>query len=224
MLDPRNIYRSKRKTLAIFVDPNGVLIAKAPLKLPEHKIFEFVKTKENWIRNAQRKIAENSYINHSVVRYNSFMLMGKELMPVIHHKAKKISHSGEVLVIPSSIQPEKILRRVEKYLREQAHIVLNERAQYFANSLKMEASSIGVNNNKTRWGSCDTKRRINLNWRSVMLPPNLFDYIVVHEFCHLLEFNHTKQFWAIVETILPDWRVLRKHLKQMNWILSLFRK
>ena len=224
MLDPRNIYRSRRKTLAIFVDPNGTLIVKAPLRLPDSEIFKFVKLKHDWIITRQRKIAENSFINRSVVSYNTFLFMGCELVPVITGKAKSISRAEGSLIIPASYAPDKLLRRVEKYFRTNAQVILTERAQYFANRLKLDVSAIGINNNKTRWGSCDTKRRINLNWRAVMLPPTLFDYIVVHEFCHLLEFNHTKNFWAIVETILPNWRTLRKNLKQMNWILSLFRK
>ena len=224
MLDPRNIYRSKRKTLAIFIDSHGALIVKAPMRLPDHKIFEFVKSKQDWITARQRKIAENSYINRSVVSYNSFLFMGRELVPVISQKAKAISRADGSLIIPASYTPEKILKKVEKYLKDSAKIILSERAHYFANRLKLTPADIGTNNNKTRWGSCDTKRRINLNWRAVMLSPNLFDYIVVHEFCHLLEFNHTKNFWAIVQTILPDWRILRKHLKQMNWLLALFRK
>jgi len=83
---------------------------------------------------------------------------------------------------------------------------------------------IKSNNNQTSWGVCGRGGAIAVNWRAVMLPPALLDYIVVHEFCHMLEFNHSKQFWAIVESILPNWRELRKHLKHMNWLLGLFRK
>jgi len=224
MLDPQNIYRSKRKTLAIFIDPNGTLIVKAPLKLADHKIYEFVKSKRDWIAARQQKIAENSYINRSVVSYNTFMFMGRELVPVISTKVREITRADGSLVIPATIKPEKLLKRVEKYLKTHATQILHERTTYFAHRLKLDISAVGINNNKTRWGSCDTKRRIFVNWRAVMLPPNLFDYIVIHEFCHLLEFNHTPAFWALVETILPDWRTQRKYLKQMNWILALFRK
>jgi len=79
-------------------------------------------------------------------------------------------------------------------------------------------------NNKTRWGICSKDGKIALNWRVVMLPPRLIDYIMVHEFCHLLEFNHSKHFWQIVESILPNWKELRKHLKQLGWLLELFRE
>jgi hypothetical protein len=224
MLDPRNIYRSKRKTLALFVDLHGNLIVKAPERLPEGKIFDFVKSKQDWIAARQHQIRQNSYINRNVTTYNSFLFLGQELVPVISQKAKQITMQDGVLLIPARFSGEQVLKKVEKWMKTQADIILSERVKYFANRLKLQPSAIAINNNKTRWGSCDTRRKICLNWRAVMLPPNLFDYIVVHEFCHMLEFNHTKNFWAVVETILPDWRVLRKHLKQMNWLLMLFRK
>ena len=224
MLDPRNIYRSKRKTLALFVDLHGNLIVKAPMRLPEGKIFDFVKSKRNWILARQQQIKQNSYINRNVITHNSFLMLGQETVPMFSQKTKQIIRQDGVLLIPAKFSGEQVLKKVEKWFRQQAEIILTERVRYFSNRLNMQPSAVAINNNKTRWGSCDTRRKINLNWRAVMLPPNLFDYIVVHEFCHMLEFNHTKNFWAIVETILPDWRILRKHLKQMNWILMLFRK
>jgi len=224
MLDPRNIYRSKRKTLALFVDLHGNLIVKAPERLPDSKIFDFVKSKQDWIATRQHQLKQNSYINRNVASQNSYLFMGQELVPVISQRIKQISRQDGVLLIPAKFQSDKVVSKIEKWFKAQAEIILNERVRYFAARLNMQPSEVAINNNKTRWGSCDTKRRINLNWRAVCLAPNLFDYIVVHEFCHLLEFNHTKNFWTIVQTILPDWRVLRKHLKQMNWVLMLFRK
>jgi predicted metal-dependent hydrolase len=224
MLDPRNIYRSKRRTLALFVDLHGNLIVKAPERLHESKIFEFVKSKQDWIAARQHQIKQNSYMNRNVVSYNSYLYMGQELVPVISSQVKQVALGSGVLLIPAKFQSDIVHKKIEKWYRAQAEVILNDRVRYFAGRLNMQPSEVDINNNKTRWGSCDTKRRINLNWRAVCLPPNLFDYIDVHEFCHLLEFNHTKNFWTIVETILPDWRVLRKHLKQMNWVLMLFRK
>jgi hypothetical protein len=224
MLDPANIFRSKRKSLALYIDPNGVLIVKSPLKLPDAKIYEFVKSKEAWIRTRQKQIAQNSYISKNVVSYNTFLYLGRELTPVLCNKAKEISLTTDAIIIPAKWGSNEILlRRVEKFLKITATNILTQRAQYFQTRLNLIAASIATNNNKTRWGVCDTKRRIQLNWRAVMLPPNLFDYIIVHEYCHLLEFNHTKNFWRLVEAILPDWRTLRKHLKQMGWLLQLFR-
>ena len=223
MLDPRNIHRSKRRTLSLYIAPTGELIVKAPLKLTDAKIFDFVRTKQDWITMRQRQIMQNSCINRNVVAYNTFYYLGQELTPVISNSVKVITKSDNMLLVPAKTDQSLILRRVEKFLRERAKEVIDERARYFGTRLNLSAAEIKTNNNKTRWGVCDTKTRIAINWRAVMLSPALLDYIIVHEFCHLLEFNHTKNFWAIIETILPNWRAVRKNLKNMNWLLDLFR-
>jgi len=226
MLHPSNIIRSKRKTLALYVDPNGELIVKAPMRLSEARIFAFVKTKEEWIRTQQERIARNSYINRSVVSYNTFYFLGQEITPVTATKVKKITLNGGILYIPTKLTEKgsvPVTKKVEKWLKAQAKIIAQERAIYFSGRLRLNHTEIKVNNNKTRWGVCSKDGKIAINWRAVMLEPRLFDYIMVHEFCHLLEFNHSKQFWHLVEAVLPNWRALRKDLKKMNWLLSLFR-
>ena len=223
MLNPANIYRSKRRTLSLYIDPNGELIVKAPLNLSERKIFDFVKEKQDWIRARQAQIMKNSYINRDVVSYNMFLYLGRELIPVISADTREIIKSDGSLLIPAKLDQFKILKKVEKWLRACAQSVIRDRADYFSQVLKLAANSIGTNNNKTRWGSCSRDGNIAINWRAIMLKPELLDYIIVHEFCHLLEFNHTKNFWSVVQTILPGWRSLRTQLKQMNWILQLFR-
>jgi len=226
MLNPANIIRSKRKTLALYIDPMGQLIVKAPTKLSNEKIFAFIKSKEAWIKRRQAQATQNSYINKSVLTYQSFYFLGQELTPIISSGAKQITKSDNALIIPEkfvALGQDKTLRKIKKWLETSAKSIIEQRADYFSQRLKLPKGQFSINNNKTRWGTCDKQGNITLNWRAVMLPANLLDYIVVHEFCHILEFNHSKQFWQIVETILPDWRVTRRHLKQMNWILTLFR-
>jgi len=226
MLHPQNIFRSKRKVLSLYVDPRGQLIVRAPLGMSDKRIFDFVKSKEEWIANRRRQIMQNSYLNQNVLTYQTFYFLGEELTPVVSNSAKVITKSGNVLLLPQKIVSQgvdKTQKKIKKWMMENAKIIIEQRATYFSQRLKLRHASISINNNKTRWGVCDKQGNIILNWRTVMLPANLLDYILVHEFCHLLEFNHSKQFWAVVESILPDWKATRRHLKQLNWILTLFR-
>jgi predicted metal-dependent hydrolase len=158
-----------------------------------------------------------------VINYNSYFYLGQELTPIISSSAKDFSIDNGVLYIPAKIQGDKIFKKIEKWFKANALEVVNDRADYFRSLLRLSPEEISVNNNKTRWGVCDNKNCISINWRVIFLPPNLLDYIIVHEFCHLLEFNHTKNFWAIVQTIIPDWRAVRLHLKHLNYLLMLFR-
>ena len=191
--------------------------------MPDRKIFDFIKSKGDWIRARQSAVLKNSHINPNVASYNTFYFLGQELVPVINDKVKRIERKDNALMIPSKLESDKVLKKVEKYLKDHAKAIIGERCEYFSSALKLRYSNIAINNNKTRWGSCSKSGELAINWRAVMLKPKLLDYIIVHEFCHLLEFNHTKNFWAIVQTILPNWKTLRIELKQMAWLLQLFR-
>ena len=223
MLNPKNIFRSSRRTLSVYVDPSGELIVKAPQSMSDRKIFDFIKSKEDWIAARQAAVLSNKFINRSVSNYNSFYFLGNELVPVINSSCRQITRQDNTLLIPTKFDSEKILTKIQKYLKENALQIVQERCAYFSQILKLSYKTSSVNNNKTRWGSCSRTGDIAINWRAVMLKPNILDYIVVHEFCHLLEFNHTKNFWTIVQTILPNWRALRLELKHMSWLLQLFR-
>lgn len=223
MVNPANIHKSNRSTLSIYIDPTGNLVVKAPKNMPDRKIFDFIKSKGDWIRERQAAVLKNSHINRNVASYNTFLFLGKELVPVINDQSKHIERKDLALMIPAKLENDKVLKKIEKYLKDHAKAIVQERCEYFSQALKLNYTSATVNNNKTRWGSCTSKGEIALNWRAIMLKPSLLDYIIVHEFCHLLEFNHTKNFWTIVQTILPEWRKLRLELKHMAWILQLFR-
>ena len=224
MLDPRNIIRTNKRTLSLMVNANGELIVKAPYNYPDHKIFAFIKEKEDWIIKKQNAIRSNSYINPNVVNYTVFLFLGKELTPLIANDVKEILISDNKLLIPTRIPNDKILGKIEKWYRKVAAEVLVERVQYWAQKLRLRPNEITTNNNKTRWGVCDNHANIAINWRAIFLPPNLLDYIVVHELCHLLEFNHTQAFWNVVGNVIPDYQILRKHLKCLNYLILLFRK
>ena len=88
------------------------------------------------------------------------------------------------------------------------------RAAYFADRLGVDFGTITIREQKTRWGSCSSAGNLNFNWKLVLLPPELLDYVVVHELAHRLEMNHSPRFWAIVGSVLPDYKRLRKRLKE----------
>lgn len=224
MLDPRNIIRTNKRTLSLLVNAKGELIVRAPYNFPEHKIFEFIKEKQDWIIKKQNAVRANSYINQNVVNYNVFLFLGQELTPVISSEVKEFYMEDGRLLIPAKIPSDRILPRLERWYRKVAEGVIVDRVNYLAQKLRLRPKQVGINNNKTRWGVCDVNGNIAINWRAIFLPPNLLDYIVVHELCHLLEFNHTKAFWAIVGNVIPDYQSVRKHLKCLNYLILLFRK
>jgi len=88
------------------------------------------------------------------------------------------------------------------------------RIEHFNKIYNFKFDKINIKNQKTRWGSCSKKGNLNFNYRVVLIGERLADYIIVHELCHLKEFNHGKKFWNLVEKTIPDYLKIKKELKK----------
>ncbi|MBO0562170.1 M48 family peptidase, partial [Clostridium botulinum] len=130
-----------------------------------------------------------------------------------------------IIYINSGILKDKreaiIKDNLEKFYKEQAINVLKERTDYYSNILKVAPKNIVIKNQKTLWGSCSSKGNINYNYKIVMAPLEILDYIVVHELCHLVHMNHSKDFWDLVEIVIPDWKKRRNWLKENGYKLKI---
>lgn len=100
--------------------------------------------------------------------------------------------------------------------KEVALALAHERIEYFNETYKFDFNKVSIKNQKTRWGSCSSKRNINFNYKIALLPTRLTDYIIVHELCHLGEFNHSRKFWELVALTIPNHTELRKELKRVG--------
>lgn len=97
--------------------------------------------------------------------------------------------------------------------KEAARTLVHERLVQFNAHYNFEYRTVSIKNQRSKWGSCSSKKNLNFNYQIAHLPPHLADYVVVHELCHLAELNHSKKFWELVATVLPNWRALRAELK-----------
>lgn len=93
--------------------------------------------------------------------------------------------------------------------------LIPERVEYFAGLMGVSYGRITIREQKTRWGSCSCKGNLNFNWKLMLMPPEILDYVVVHELAHRKEMNHSRDFWKIVEQVLPDYQERRKRLREL---------
>lgn len=103
-----------------------------------------------------------------------------------------------------------------KARKESARKIIQERLEFFNRYYNFEYNRVSVKNQKSCWGSCSRKGNLNFNYKVSDLPEDLRDYIIVHELCHIEELNHSKKFWELVEKVMPDYKVLRRNLKNKN--------
>lgn len=104
-------------------------------------------------------------------------------------------------------------RVLERALQERARALFGERLAHYAPLLGVDPPRLSLSAARTRWGSCSARTGIRLNWRLLHLPLPVVDYVVVHELAHLREMNHSPAFWAVVESLCPNWRDLRRELR-----------
>lgn len=109
-------------------------------------------------------------------------------------------------------QPPLTMDEVRK-LADAALQVIPQRVAYFAPKVGVTVGRITIRNQKTKWGSCSSKGNLNFNCLLMLAPPEVLDYVVVHELCHRREMNHSPRFWAEVERVLPDYAVRKQWLK-----------
>jgi predicted metal-dependent hydrolase len=116
-----------------------------------------------------------------------------------------------------SKRPKKLLAHYSvkdfKENKERAYNLVDARIAHFNKFYKYEIERVTIRNQKSRWGSCSRRRALNFNYKIVFLPPELADYIVVHELCHLKEMNHSRNFWALVAQQIPDYKNCRSRIK-----------
>lgn len=214
---------SSRKSIKIEVSSLGEVIVYAPRNIDRNSIEKFISSKEDWINRNRENILKHIQLNQDIINYKKILLLG-DAINIVEENIKSPELKEGSLYIKFGIDYRKNIIKLEKFIKQYATEIIEERLNYFANFMQLEPNSIKFSNAKKRWGSCDSNGNILLNWRIIMLPPNLIDYIIVHELSHLIEMNHSYDFWIIVSSIIPDWKERRQILKDSNFILSLFRE
>ncbi len=113
-------------------------------------------------------------------------------------------------------QPKSLTPAQRDELADRALAYIPDRVLHFAVPMKLKFGRITIRNQKTRWGSCSSKGNLNFNCQLMRMPPEVIDYVVVHELCHLKQMNHSKAFWSEVEKVMPDYKMQQAYLKKQR--------
>lgn len=113
------------------------------------------------------------------------------------------------------------LQTLDRRYRNTARQLFTSRVAFYHALTGGTYTSIAIRDQRTRWGSCSSRGTLSFNYRLVFAPPRVLDYVVVHELCHLTHMNHSRDFWDMVERIMPDYKVHRRWLKEHGQELSL---
>ncbi|MBP3581290.1 MAG: M48 family metallopeptidase [Clostridia bacterium] len=223
MIVPDLIERSKRKTLSLSVMKDGAIIVKAPLSMQESVINKFIEEKQNWIKEKLAIVNKTNNKFEDVIKYKSFLLYGNKYSLVLGDVKKIETNDNFQIVMPRNIEQDKVLKQLKAWYKKVAKKILQDRLKFVEERIRLKSNSMRINDSKGRWGSCNTRGVISFNWRVILLPPQIIDYVIVHELCHLVEMNHSKKFWELVQRFLPSFANSKKAIKEYGILLSLYR-
>ena len=213
--------------MAIVVNSASGVTVLAPQDLDEEKIWELVRKKAGWIIEKQEKIGIKAPdLNKDFVSGEAFSYLGKEYrLKIIRAASEKVGKcefdNGRFRIeIGPNLTDENRKIAVREallgwYLRK-AEEKIRGRIHYYSGQLGRRPEFIEIKSQKRRWGSCSSAGVVRFNWKIVMAPLSILDYVIVHELCHLFYSHHSPPFWQKVQSILPDYRKRRNLLKQYS--------
>ncbi|MDE6943319.1 MAG: M48 family metallopeptidase [Lachnospiraceae bacterium] len=175
---PYTLIRSKRKSYAISISPDGQITVRVPLVTSDREVRQILTQKQHWI----------------VTKY-------------LEQQEKQLNKPVSDL---TDAQRNALTQRYIAAAKE----YFPKRAAYFHQFTGGTYDRITIRDQKTRWGSCSARGTLSFNWRLMLAPPAILDYVVVHELCHLTHMNHSAAFWQAVESVYPDYRNARRWLKE----------
>lgn len=221
------IRKSKRKkTIAIQVQPNSTVIVLTPQLIEVEKIKKIVLKRAKWIIKKQEILRQlkNNVPQKDFVSGETFPFLGRQYRLKVIRSASEYEkncgiHNRRLHVLINSNLKDKaaskiVRKKLIEWYTEQAKEKINERIQKYSKSIGQYPKKIIIKNQEKRWGSCSHSGTLRLNWKTVMMPISVFDYIIVHELCHLIYPNHSKKFWQTVATIIPNFKRYRDWLRK----------
>jgi predicted metal-dependent hydrolase len=217
------ILRSWRKTVSLQITTDARLIVRAPFLAPEKFIYELVRQKKDWIKAKQEYFIRRQVQTpaRKFVPGEEYLILGRSYaLSPREDLPQAVAFDGNALMISPFVLGNG-RDHLERWYKKKALEYLTERTAYFAQSAGLKYRSVRISRAKTLWGSCGHKDTLNFSWRIIMAPGDVVDYVIVHELMHIIQRNHSRQFWAEVAAIMPDYRQKERWLKQNGHLLIL---
>jgi predicted metal-dependent hydrolase len=215
---PIDYQRSDRaKRYRIFVDRQGRPRVTIPRRGTRREAEQFARRQSRWLAEQLRRFAVRARTDTSWRAGTEILFRGSAVAIVLEADAgRAVVRLGATLEFTLASQADAAgdLRPVvEGYLRVMAESELPARVTALAALHGCAVRNVSIRNQRSRWGSCSRHGAISLNWRLVQAPPEVLDYVIIHELMHLREMNHSERFWALVEAACPDFRASERWLK-----------
>ena len=214
---PVKVTYSRRKTLSMKFDKTGTLIVNAPSHVTEGEVRNFLQEHTRWIRLNYVKaldMAENLK-EHEFRDGGKVLYLGEEHVIRFSGRGRVVKTADEIIFPEGSDE-----NTFERWIKARAKEYLPVRLRYRAYEMGIGYRDMRISGAKSKWGSCSETGMITLSWRLMMCPPESIEYVLIHELCHRLHMDHSKDFWAEVERFMPDYKKHKKWLDAHGYLME----
>lgn len=221
------IYK-KRKTYGIYIDMYGNVELRVPKDANDTQIQKILEERYDWIIKKSNEIKEKTK-GAQKKTYNQgekFLYLGQEL-PIYITRVEGLQQNIAELdkaclkIYVKENEEEQIQEALKRFYYQHCKAIIEKRVQYYSALIKVKPKSIRLTDNKSNWGTCNSKKELSFNWKLIMAPIEVIDYVVVHELCHIHHMNHDRSFWRLVGKYMPDYEKRRAWLSHSNWKMTL---
>lgn len=224
--------RAFRRSVSIYLYPHKPIKVMAGRGTSQKVIVDFLMTKKDWIEKTFEKFEAitEKFPEKKIKAYEEFPFLGldRKLKVVITLNKKifvSMTDENLLLHIPrnewsanSLVQEHPTaLKEIRHFYKREAEKILLERVRHWSTQMNLFPSQVKFREQRTRWGSCSSKKIINLNWRLVVFPLDVVDYVIIHELAHLQHMDHSPRFWSLVEKYQESFKVQMKVLKESQY-------
>lgn len=214
-----HVIRSHRSSIAIQIDKDGTLIVKAPHLVPQFVINNFIREKSEWIEKTLAKVTSRQPKAKMFSEGEEFLFLGISRKLLLTNDIEIRIQKEQLLF------PRVMLLRAQKELtlwyRKQAETIITQRVKEKAKEMHASYKDIFFSDTKSKWGTCFADNTLQFNWRLVMAPLMVIDYVVIHELVHTTEKHHQDSFWRRVRNFTPAYKQHRKWLDVNAHLLSI---
>lgn len=217
---------SNRKSIEIRIEPTGIVVFKVPKKTSDQVIQDVLTKKRDWIFEKVTYMLSTALPKRQYETGEKVLYLNQKLtLKVIRRPSSKMKISKVdqelVIVAPEQCKGEELKQLIIDLYKNHLKSYLISRIKFYQNQFKYKVNQVTVRDQKTRWGSCSSGRNLSFNYRLMMAPPQVIDYIVVHEMCHLEHMNHSKSYWKRVYEVMPEYKKCEAWLKQNGRFLNI---
>jgi predicted metal-dependent hydrolase len=207
------VRRSDRaRRVRVVVEPSGSVEVVLPRRAAQREAAAAVAELRPWI---ERRVAETEAARAAVAARGSWLpYLGETLHPRREAGRTRAHRRGDTLLHGDRVQ-------IERWYRRMARDEVVPRLDQAVAALSVDYASVRIANQRTRWGSCSANGAMSFNWRLLLAPPEILDYVVWHEACHLVHLDHSRRFWSLLERHRPDYRTPRRWLRDNGATLVL---